>query len=221
MTTATTRLALPYPEAGDPNNVPGDIGALAARLALVGVGFAQGTARPAAGVLGRFYYDTNAGVLAYDDGTTWHNLTGTYPPFFQVSRSSLTDVASSQTIWTKMTGMSADENFGGTYDAGASRFTVPAGYAGIWDFVTNVYWDGPQQNPHLVQLLRNGAIQYYIVSDATGAGYSPQGLIQSGTRRIRLAVGDVMELRVRQEDNSVSTPRKVAVPEWSGLWLRP
>jgi hypothetical protein len=74
----TSRLALPYPEGTSANDVPKDIKALADAIAPIMAVDLQGTlsARPAAGVRGRFYTvagdsSANNGRRFRDDGTTW------------------------------------------------------------------------------------------------------------------------------------------------------
>jgi hypothetical protein len=70
---ATSRLALPYPVATDPNNVPGDMGRLANAVDAIAVVYAEGlaAARPAAAIDGRIYRATDTGALYYDTGSAW------------------------------------------------------------------------------------------------------------------------------------------------------
>lgn len=74
----TTNWALPYPEAGDPANVPQDIQDLAVAIDDIIASADQGTlaGRPVStsgspGKAGRLYYATDNGVLYYDMGTGW------------------------------------------------------------------------------------------------------------------------------------------------------
>lgn len=80
MGSTTSRLALPYPAASDPNNVPSDMGNLATRLdGILGLeGYGLLSARPAAGNEGFKYFATDqtgaggtTGVWFFDNGTTW------------------------------------------------------------------------------------------------------------------------------------------------------
>lgn len=71
---STPRLGLQYPAGSD--NVSGGpavIQANATTLDSKAAVFLQGTAaaRPAAGTQGRFYYETDTGLLKYDDGSNW------------------------------------------------------------------------------------------------------------------------------------------------------
>jgi hypothetical protein len=70
---STARLALPYPASTDTADVPRDMAALANALDTNVSYDAQGTlsARPAAGLRGRYYYATDIGVLSRDTGTGW------------------------------------------------------------------------------------------------------------------------------------------------------
>jgi hypothetical protein len=73
---STSRLALPYPNPSDANNVPSDIQALAIKLDGIGVVYAEDTeaARPAFGTPGRFYICTDSGKLFVDNGTAWSQV---------------------------------------------------------------------------------------------------------------------------------------------------
>lgn len=74
MGSTTARGAFPYPDPNDPTNPPGDLAALANRLAAVGALDSQGTlaARPAAAAAGRgHYYWATEGRLFRSDGTDW------------------------------------------------------------------------------------------------------------------------------------------------------
>jgi hypothetical protein len=75
MPTTTTRLALPSPTGTESADGPAAFNALTAVLDPKTVVFTKGTtaARPAAGVDGRFYYNTDTKRLEYDNGTFWVN----------------------------------------------------------------------------------------------------------------------------------------------------
>jgi hypothetical protein len=74
----TSRLALPYPSDDDPNDVAGDLLDLATKLDTDAAADGQGlaSARPAAGVRGRYYWATDTKTLSRDDGTTWRVVYG-------------------------------------------------------------------------------------------------------------------------------------------------
>ena len=79
--TPTPRLLLPIPDEDDPADVPVDLTKLATALDSGGSGSIPGgvaydnqgsiSARPAAGVRGRYYFATDNGQLARDTGTAW------------------------------------------------------------------------------------------------------------------------------------------------------
>lgn len=73
MPATTTRGAFPYPLGGDPPDTDGDLKKLADAVAATAALDSQGTAaaRPAAGVVGRYYYATDTGFLFRDTGTAW------------------------------------------------------------------------------------------------------------------------------------------------------
>lgn len=80
MAANTTRLALPYPQASDPDNVPSYMQQLADRIdSIIGLeGYGTLAARPAAGNEGFKYFATDQtgaggtqGVLYYDNGSGW------------------------------------------------------------------------------------------------------------------------------------------------------
>jgi hypothetical protein len=73
---STVRGQFPYPVATDPDNVPGDLKALAERLAAVGALYVETTtaAKPAPAEAGRLHRDTDTGVISYDTGTAWIEL---------------------------------------------------------------------------------------------------------------------------------------------------
>lgn len=208
----------PFPEPADPNNVPADIQALAEAIEAKVATFSVEDPRPAAGVPGRWHYSGT--VLSYDNGAAWVTVAGTYPPFFSVYRTATAQLLP-RNVLTKLTGFTVAQNDGAAFNAGTSRFTCPANWGGVWDLHACVHWDGPQPNPHLVEFYKNGATRIHVQTDASGAGFSTTGLIQNGSRRIRLVEGDYIELRGRQEDGTTDDPRPVFTPEWSGTWLRP
>lgn len=88
MGSTTSRLALPYPVASDPDNVPSDIQALATRIdGIVGAeSYGPLSSRPAAGNEGFKYFATDqtgaagsTGVLYYDNGTAWVTVNPNIP----------------------------------------------------------------------------------------------------------------------------------------------
>ena len=96
MPATTSRLALPYPIATDPADVPADMLALANKLDPATSVFGQGlaSARPAAAVAGRFYYATDTGALTWDTGTAWKlvgGASGATPPLVSSLPASPTD----------------------------------------------------------------------------------------------------------------------------------
>jgi hypothetical protein len=72
----TTRLALPYPVASDPNNVPADMQRLADAIDAVAVVKAEGlfSARPAPAINGRIFRATDTGAVYFDTGAAWIQL---------------------------------------------------------------------------------------------------------------------------------------------------
>lgn len=80
MALETERGAFPYPELGDPDNVPTYMAGLANRLAAVGAIFAQGTTAARAGLTilhedgGLFYWSTDDLILSYYDGDDWNDI---------------------------------------------------------------------------------------------------------------------------------------------------
>jgi hypothetical protein len=73
---STSRLNLPYPESSAANDVPKDIKALADALAPILAADYQGllSARPAAGVRGRYYWATDDSLFR-DNGSAWVRVT--------------------------------------------------------------------------------------------------------------------------------------------------
>lgn len=78
---STTRVALPYPLGADAPDTDGDLRELAEALDAVVALDAQGlaSARPAAGVRGRYYFATDTLTLSRDTGSAWREV-GTFVP---------------------------------------------------------------------------------------------------------------------------------------------
>lgn len=70
----TPKLALPYPTASDPDNVPGDVQALASAVEVVLGRRGLLSARPAAGNEGRFYDTIDTAQTFRDNGTSWDEV---------------------------------------------------------------------------------------------------------------------------------------------------
>lgn len=83
----TSRLTAPYPQLPETADVPRDIAALSARLDAVCVGYSEGTALPAYGKHGWYFYRTDTGRIYYDIGTAWLDMT---PSAFSIPDNSLT-----------------------------------------------------------------------------------------------------------------------------------
>lgn len=77
--TFTPRLAMPRPGLDDPADGPDAFNDLTDYLDPIATVYSQGTlaARPAAGVVGRLYWATDARAVYYDDGTAWRSVAGT------------------------------------------------------------------------------------------------------------------------------------------------
>jgi hypothetical protein len=94
---STSRLGLPYPEPSAANDVPKDIKALADAVAPIIAADYQGTlsARPAAGVRGRYYNATDDSLFR-DNGTAWVRITPgpwkTWSPTITVISAALTTI---------------------------------------------------------------------------------------------------------------------------------
>lgn len=75
----TSRLDLPYPTDDDANDVAGDLLALVTKLDSDAAADGQGllSARPSAGVRGRYYWATDTEKLYRDDGSAWHDAGST------------------------------------------------------------------------------------------------------------------------------------------------
>lgn len=216
----TPHYSLPYPEADDPNNVPEDMQALATAVEAKMAGMVTGTVRPAAGVLGRYWFNTATKVLQFDTGAAWVDVAGTPPLAFIVSRTgSSQTIPHSTTTETKVTGFTVTGglNDSGIFNVGTSRFTCPVGGAGRWNFQAVIDWPGAQIQPHYVEFRRNGSQSRPVMADPTGGALSTQGLIQNGSRILTMAEGDYLELFVRQESGD---PQPVQVQEFSGEWKR-
>ena len=76
MPETTDRLDLPVPVDEDAADVPHDLVALANRLDAIAAIYDQGTlaARPAAGIRGRLYFETDTGQVSLDNGSAWVTL---------------------------------------------------------------------------------------------------------------------------------------------------
>lgn len=73
MGSTTSRLALPYPVASDPNNVPSDMQKLAAAVDTDCAAYTQNTFanRPSPSVSGRLFLATDTSNIYYDTGSEW------------------------------------------------------------------------------------------------------------------------------------------------------
>jgi len=73
MPATTTRYLLQYPVSTDATNVPSGIETPLNEIDAIMASCYSGTtaSRPVAGILGRFYYATDTGILWFDKGTAW------------------------------------------------------------------------------------------------------------------------------------------------------
>jgi hypothetical protein len=167
MPTTTSRLALPAPTGTEAADGPAAFNALNAVLDPKTVVFAKGTtaARPAAGVDGRFYYNTDTKRLEYDNGTAW-----------VVDGSAVTPVV-------------ADGLFGFTPAGGVSTWGEITGQPGVPTAAINL----PRAGPVLVAFgaqallpsppIYNAYMSLFLTGAtvASPAGFGPQQLTASAT----------------------------------------
>src|SRR4051795_7890342 len=75
--TTTDRLGIPIPEESGQNDVPLDLSEALEVVDSKAAMWSQGnySARPAAGIPGRFYWAADYKLSYYDDGSQWHEVT--------------------------------------------------------------------------------------------------------------------------------------------------
>jgi hypothetical protein len=192
-------------------DVLGTFGSPFSRVALDG----QGTlaARPAAGVQGRYYYATDVGFLYRDTGAAWVAFASTGRKACKVVKATSTvpDAGAiihfdGPAVFDPLVMHSATVN--------ETRLTVPAGYAGLWDFTGQVEWQGYPTGWRGARIRVNGATDVGIVllpcSDSAHT-FVAQVIAQD----VPLSAGDFVEIFAYQDTGaSLNLPLTTLTAAW-------
>lgn len=203
MPASTPRGALPYPLGADPPDTDGDIRLLAQRLAAVGALYLQGTAsaRPAAGVDGRFFLATDTGVVSYDTGSAWIDLltsaaaSAAYQSLgVRAWRSGSLSVPHATLTVVPLNSESFDDD--GFHDnaTNPSRLIVPAGKGGLYRIAGQCFYNAGA-GPIGANLRLNGAT---FLAEALAYGQASSGMSVPVDTVERLAAGDYVEMTAYQ-----------------------